>query len=69
MREVGDVNWEFVINCEVYGVRYVLSLPDYPTVQPGLKLKETHYVCELIILGFDIKLPELDKWYKLMVER
>lgn len=58
---MGDVNWEFVINCEVYGVRYVLSLPDCQTVQPGLKLKETQYVSELIILGFDIKLLEMDK--------
>jgi hypothetical protein len=69
MREVGDVNWEFVINCEVYWVRYVLSLPDCQTVQSGLKLKETPGVSELIILGFDIKLLELDRWYKVVVER
>jgi hypothetical protein len=61
VREVGDVNWEFVMSCEVYGVRYVLSLPDCQTVQPGLKLTETQDLSELIILGFDIKLLELDK--------
>jgi len=40
------------------GVRYVLHLPDCPTVQPGLKLKEIQDVNELIVLGFDIKLLE-----------
>ena len=69
MREVGDVNWEFVISCEVYGVRYVFSLSDCQIVQPGLKLKGTQDVSELIILRFDIKLLELDKWYKVLVER
>jgi len=65
---VGDVNWEFVVNCEVYGARYVLNLPDCQTVQPGLKIKETQDVNELIILGFGIKLLELDTWYKVIVE-
>jgi len=46
---------------EVYGVRYVLRLPDCQTVQPGLKLTEAQDLNELIILGFDIKLMELDK--------
>lgn len=36
-RELGDVNWEFVVNCEVYEV---LNLPDCPTVQLGLKFKK-----------------------------
>jgi hypothetical protein len=66
---VGDVNWEFVVDCEVYGARYVLSLPDCQTVQPGLKIKETQDVNEFIILRFDIKLLESDMWYKVMVER
>jgi hypothetical protein len=57
------------VNCEVYGVRCVLSLPDCQTVRPGLKFKENQDVSELIILGFDIKLLELDKWYKAMMER
>jgi len=30
------------MNCEVYGVMYVLGLSDCQTVPPGLKLKETH---------------------------
>ena len=52
------VNWEFVINCAVYGVICVLRLSDCQIALPGLKLKETQDVSELIILGFNIKLLE-----------
>ena len=58
MRELVELSWEFVINCEVYGVIYMLRLSDCQTVQPSLKLKETQDFSELIVLGFDIKLVE-----------
>jgi hypothetical protein len=63
MLEVADVNWEFVVNCEVYGARYVLRLPDCQTVQLGSKLKETRDVRELISVGFNINLLE---WAKMV---